>query len=233
MLVLGMETSTPICSVALADSNRIIAEYTLDIGANHSEKLLFMTQALLEGSGLQTSDLDGVAVSAGPGSFTGLRIGMSSAKGLCMASNLPLLTVSSLEGLAWGVVYAGMPICAILDARRRQVYVGFYRMEGGRLVSFGSENATGIEDLLRDIYRPILFVGNGACVYRDLILETLDGDAHFSPKQFNWPRAGSIALLGKDKLVRGEIADLFSAEPNYLKRSKAVEIREEELVPKG
>ena len=226
---MGIETSTPVCSVALADSDRVMAEYTLDIGVHHSERLLPMVQAILEGSGLQTSDLDGVSVAAGPGSFTGLRIGMSTAKGLCMASRLPLLTVSTLEGLALGAAFAGMPVCAILDARRGEVYAGLYRLEGGRLAPLAPEAAVRLEDLLPDLPRPTLFVGDGASAYQDSILETLDGDARFISRPFSLPRAASIALLGRARLERGEVTDLSEAEPCYLRRSQAERVREERL----
>ncbi len=229
MRVLGIETSTPVCSVALVDSERVVAEYTLDVGVGHAERLLPMVRRILEDAGLQVSDLDGVAVAAGPGSFTGLRIGMSAAKGLCLASDLSLLAVPTLEGLALPMVSAGLPVCSMLDARRGEVYAGVYGLDGERLVSLVADDALPVEGLLPRLPRPVRFVGEGAVVYRERILDALGEEARFVPGASNHPGAASVALLGEIRLAAGEVADLASAEPNYLRRSQAERVREERL----
>ena len=179
MRILGIETSTPVCGVALVDSEWVVAEYTLDAGVGHAERLLPMVRRILEDAGLQPSDLDGVAVAAGPGSFTGLRIGMSTAKGLCLASDLPLLAVPTLEGLALRMASAGLPVCSMLDARRGEVYAGVYGLDGERLVSLVADDALPVEGLLPRLPRPVRFVGEGAVVYRERILDALGEEARF------------------------------------------------------
>jgi tRNA threonylcarbamoyladenosine biosynthesis protein TsaB len=229
MRVLGIETATPVCSVALADSDRVVAEYTLDVGVQHARRVLPMVQRVLEDAGMGPSDLDGVGVSAGPGSFTGLRIGMSSAKGLCLASGLSLLSVPTLEALALRVAVGGMATCSMLDARRGEVYAGVYQLDGKRLACLVPDAVLGVGDLLGRLSRPVLFVGEGAVVYRDRILDVLEGEAHFVSGALNRPGAASVALLGIRRLMAGEVEDLSKAEPSYLRRSQAEWVREERL----
>lgn len=226
MRVLGIETATPVCSVALADSDRVLAEYTLDVGVQHASRVLPMVQRVLEDAGMGVSDLDGVGVSAGPGSFTGLRIGMSSAKGLCLASGLCLLSVPTLEALALRVAVGGMATCSMLDARRGEVYAGVYRLDGKRLACLVPDAVLGVGDLLGRLPRPVLFVGEGAVVYRDRILDVLGGEARFVSGALNRPSAASVALLGIRRLMAGEVADLSRTEPGYLRRSQAEWVRE-------
>lgn len=227
MAVLGFETSTPVCSVALADADRVLGEYTLELGGHHSERLLPMSERLLQDVGIGISELEGVAVASGPGSFTGLRIGMGTAKGLCLALGFPLLPVPTLEGMAFLVAYDGMPVCAMLDARRGEVYAGVYRLEGGRLVSVVADSAVPMEDLLPLLPRPVLFVGDGAQAHRSRILSSLNSDAFFAPKPLNRPTAASIALLGAVKLNEGAAVDALLAEPCYLRRTQAERARED------
>ena len=226
MLILGFETSTGVCSVALADSERILAEYTLESGVFHSERLLPMAERILSDAQVGLSELDGVAVSSGPGSFTGLRIGMSTAKGLCMALKLPLLAVPTLQGLAWSALSDGMVVSAMLDARRGEVYAGAYRMDGGVPVVLIEDQAGPVQTILAQLPRPVLFTGDGACVYRAQILEHLGQDACFCPSERNRPSAGAVAVLGLDRLVRGDVADPAVIEPTYVRRSQAERVRE-------
>ena len=224
MRVLGIETSTPACGVALADSGRAIAEYTLDAGVHHAERLSLMIRRVLEDTGFALSDLGGVAVAAGPGSFTGLRIGMGTAKGICLACGLPLLAVPTLEGLALRAAFSGLPVCAMLDARRGEVYAGVYHLEGERPIALARDAAVCVGDLLPRLPRPLLFVGAGA--YRGQIREALGGDAHFAPDAFSRPAAAAVALLGAFRLKEGRVEDLFEAEPTYLRRAQAERLRE-------
>jgi len=227
MAVLGFETSTPVCSVALADADRVLGEYTLELGGHHSERLLPMSERLLQDAGIGISELEGVSVASGPGSFTGLRIGMSTAKGLCLALDFPLLPIPTLAGMAFQVAYDGMPVCAMLDARRGEVYAGVYRLEGRRLLSVAADAAVSMEDLLPCLPRPVLFVGDGAQVHRSRILSSLDSDAFFVPRPFSHPTAASIALLGAVKLNEGATVDACLAEPCYLRRTQAERARED------
>ncbi len=227
--VLGIETSTSVCSVALVDAARVVAECTLDLGVHHSERLLPMVARLLEETGSELADLDGIAVGAGPGSFTGLRIGMGTAKGLCVGLGVPLVAVSTLEGLALNAV-AGTPVCATLDARRGDVYAGVYRFDGRGRETLVPDRACPVADLIPLLPRPIVFVGSGTGTYREEILRVLEGAARFVEGPQNRPQAASVALLGASTLEDGVQDDVREAEPNYVRRSQAERVRDERLV---
>ena len=227
MRVLGIETSTSVCSVALVDAGRVVADCSLDLGVHHSERLLPMVARLLEETGFELADLHGIAVAAGPGSFTGLRIGMGTAKGLCVGSGVPLLAVSTLEGLALNAVGGGTPVCATLDARRGEVYAGVYRFEGCRRETLIPDGAWPVADLIPALPRPVVFVGTGTEPHRGEIHRALEGAARFAEGPQNRPQAASVALLGASMLADGVQDDVREAEPNYVRRSQAERVRDE------
>ena len=229
MLILGIETSTPVCSVALSDGSGVMAQYTLASDMHHSERLVPMVQQVLADAGVTLGDLHGVAVASGPGSFTGLRIGMGLAKGLCMAAGLPLLPVPTLAGMALGAGCEGLPVCPMLDARRGEVYAGVYDCVDGRVVSRLPDRAGPVSDWFADLPRPVVLVGDGAWLHRAQMLEALSGGAHFASRALGRPDAGAIALLGADMLVRGDMGDVDAVEPVYLRRSQAELVREARL----
>ncbi|MCZ6633155.1 MAG: tRNA (adenosine(37)-N6)-threonylcarbamoyltransferase complex dimerization subunit type 1 TsaB [bacterium] len=229
MLVLGLETSTPVCSVALSDAEHILAEYTLELGIHHSERLLPMVQRILDDAAVSLPDLSGIAIASGPGSFTGLRIGMSTAKGLCMALDISLLAVPTLQALAFSVLSNGMAVCAMLDARREEVYGGVYRLEAGVPVVFVEDQAGCVTSFLSELPRPVWFTGDGARAYRKQIVEAMGADAHFVPNAMGRPQAGSVAQLGIRLLNRGDVSDPGVVEPTYLRRSQAEQVREARL----
>ncbi len=227
--VLGLETATRVCSVAVVESGRIVAEQMWDAGMQHAERLLPMASDLLAHLGWRTEDLDGVGVGAGPGSFTGVRIGMATAKGLCLGADLPLVCVPTLAALAYPVGFAGMPVCAMLDARRDEVYAAVYAFEGDVPEALVPDRVLPLADLLPQLPRPVLLVGEGAQVYRGRIQDALGPDARFLPPPCNRPGAGAVALLGAGLLARGEAVDLELAEPTYLRRSQAERVRDVRL----
>lgn len=220
MYLLGIETSTPVCSVGLVDEERVLTCYAQNTGLRHAERTIAMAERAIQDAGLAAADLHGVAVGSGPGSFTGLRIGMAAAKGLCFALNLPLLTVSTLMGLAARVVFENMPVCAILDARRGEVYAGVYSLDGGTLTALLPDTALRVEDLIPKLPKPVLFVGEGGWKYRSQIEACLDENALFAPVS-NHPCGASVALLGVKALHDGNAVDLATAEPEYHRRSQA------------
>ena len=229
MVVLGIETSTPVCSVALAEEDRVLAAYSLNLGIHHSERLLPMVQRILADKGLEVSELDGVAVASGPGSFTGVRIGMSTAKGLCLAAGLPLLAVPTLEGLAFRALSSDLPVCPMMDARREEVYAGVYRREGQTLVSLTEDGVGPLGQWLSRLPQPVLLTGDGAWIYREQIGKCLGQAAHFTPFPFAGTDAAAIAILGAIRLKNGQVEDLDAVEPRYLRRSQAERVRDERL----
>ncbi len=220
MYVLGIETSTPVCSVGLVDDDRVLASFSQNTGLRHAERTMAMADRAMADAGVEFADLDGVAVGSGPGSFTGLRIGMAGAKGLCLALDLPLLAVPTLKGLAAQVVMEGMPVCAMLDARRGNIYAGVYSLDGGCLVARYPDAATPLEELIPKLPEPVLIVGEGGVTYRDRIQAYMGKDARFAPASTH-PSGASVALLGVESLRAGNAVDATTAEPEYHRLSQA------------
>ena len=224
MYVLGIETSTPVCSVGLVDDDRVLMSHSQNAGLRHAARALAMVERAVADSGLVPADLHGVAVGSGPGSFTGLRIGMAAAKGLCMALNLPLLPVPTLKGMAAQVVFEGMPVCAMLDARRGAVYAGVYSLDAGVLTERLQDAAFPLEDLVPRLPKPVLIVGEGGLTYRNRIEAYMGEDARFAPGAAH-PGGASVALLGVEALRAGHAVNVATAEPEYLRRSQAENAR--------
>lgn len=229
MLLLGIETSTPVCGIALVEDGQVCAHYTLDLGIHHSTHLFPMIQRVLADRQVGVEGLDGVAVASGPGSFTGLRIGMASAKSLCLSAQVPLVGVSTLAGMAYAIGSKGIPICAMLDARRDQVYVGVYEWFDGEFVASLPDAALGIEDVLERLPHTALFVGDGAWAHVETIQACLGKHAYFVGPELGRPNAGAIALLGSVQLKQGNQVDLDTFEPHYLRASQAEKVLEARL----
>lgn len=225
MLILGIETSTPVCGIALVDGDTVCAHYTLDLGIHHSEHLFPMIQRVLADRHIQMADLDGIAIASGPGSFTGLRIGMASAKSLCLSAQVPMVGVSTLAGMAFSVGCEGLPVGAMLDARRNQVYAGVYTFEAGQFVSQLADCALAIEDVLDLLPTPLMLVGDGVWAHVEAIKKRFGTQAFLARKELGQPHAGAIALLGKNKIENGEAVDLDAFEPQYLRASQAEQVR--------
>ena len=222
---LGIETSTPVCSVAIACGDRVLVEYTLELGTHHSERLQPMIELALREANLSVGDLDGVAVAAGPGSFTGLRIGMGMGKGLCRGANLRLACISTLAGMAFGAGAAGLPLCPMLDARRGDVYAGVYDLVAGMPVSRIPDRADALSNWITHLPRPVMVVGDGAWAYRDVIEDAMGREAYFANAALGRPTAGAIALLGQARCEQGKSDDIDMAEPFYLRQTQAERLR--------
>ena len=229
MLILGIETSTPVCGVALVEDGTVCAHYTLDLGIHHSEHLFLMIQRVLADRQVALTDLDGIAIASGPGSFTGLRIGMASAKSLCLSAQVPLIGVSTLAGMAFSVGGEGVPVCAMLDARRDQVYAGVYEFSEGVATAAVQDCAGAIEDVLDRLPQSVLLVGDGAWLHRDIIRDHLGTDAVFVNPHLGRPNAGAIALLGRYLAEKEQFVDIDTFEPQYLRASQAEQVREARL----
>ncbi len=221
MLVLGIESSTMQGGVALVGETGLVAEYILNVQVTHSERLLPAMDRLLADAGVGLDALDGLAVSIGPGSFTGLRIGLSTAKGLAYATGLPLVGVPTLEVLAWGVPYASVPVCPVLDARKQEVYAALYRYEQGALVPVMQPTALAPEALCGRIRRPTLFLGDALTEYGDLFRRLLGEKLLVPPAACRGARPASVADLGRRRLQRGERDALEAIVPLYLRPSEA------------
>ena len=232
MMILGIETATWLGSVALATESEVIAEYTLNIRRTHSERLMGMISRLLSDTDVALTNLDGIAVSIGPGSFTGLRIGLSTAKGLCFANDLPLIPVPTLEAMASRLCFVRCPVCPLLDARKQEVYAALYDVSDGAVREALAPGTISLEHLLAQIPRPVIFSGDGSTIFRDRIREQLGDRAFFAPSDVAHPDAAAVARLGLSTFRKGEHAELFDLEPIYLRRSEA-EIKKRERGPQA
>jgi len=221
MKILAVDTATTSCSVAIVDKTSLLSEFILDREETHSKHLMDMIKASLRMSGLDFSDLDGFAVTRGPGSFTGLRIGISTIKGLAVASEKPVVGVSSLETLALQVSYCRDLICPILDARKGEVYFSRYRFLNGHLDKQIRERVAPPDKAVDDLNEPCLFVGNGALLYKEMILENMGEFASFAPMIQNTIRASTIAYLSMAKFENNDTDDIDKILPYYIRKSDA------------
>ncbi|HYA15245.1 MAG TPA: tRNA (adenosine(37)-N6)-threonylcarbamoyltransferase complex dimerization subunit type 1 TsaB, partial [Syntrophales bacterium] len=222
MLILAIDTSTSTASISLLKNDEIVSEVFINLGVNHSIILLPALYDLCRLSCIEPSSIDLFACTIGPGSFTGLRVGASTIKGLALATGKPVVGVSTLDALAFNLVGLHMLICPILDAKKNQVYTALYRTGYNNiLVKAGNERVTDIEEFLRSIDEETIFVGNGALKYADLISDILSGRSYFASTCNHHVRAAAVGLLGRKKYSEGDILDLVTFAPIYLRLSEA------------
>lgn len=219
--LLAVDTSTPGGSVALFDGDTLLAEFFRRLPGTHSDWLLDAVDRLLGTAGIQVGDLGLLAVVRGPGSFTGLRVGMATVKGLAIGSGVPVVGLSSLAVLAAAVPFARMPVCTLLDARKKEVYAGLFDTSRGQPVALGEERVLDPEQLPATLDGDILFVGDGAIAYRALIVARLGERAHFVPAAHAAPRAGMIGRLARDAATSSGTTSLAALKPVYLRASEA------------
>jgi len=221
MKILALETSTMLGGVAIADEHGLIAEIRLNVKTTHSERMMTAIDWALKQSDMTLDEIDTIAVASGPGSFTGLRIGLATAKGLCYATGKPLVLVSTLEALAWNFPYCRYPVCVMLDARKGEVYAALFLWKGDTFVTLVPETSIRPEDLLRDGDGPVVLAGEGAIRYWDRILSAIGEKALVAPLHKMVPSPSNIALLGVHRAQRSEYADPATAEPLYVRKSEA------------
>lgn len=220
-ILLTIQTASPAGSLALSNGEHLLAEISLDVRTTPTEWLLPAIEDLLGKADLEKSDLDAIGVVRGPGAFTGLRVGLATAKGLALAVGCPLIGVSSLQCLAMQMPFTLRPVCVMLDARKQEVYSSLYEWESGFPRALADERAIEPEKLLEEITGETVFVGNGALVYRSLIVRRLAGRAHFAPAFLNLPRAGAAAAIALSEWQAGRTFSADELMPSYLRLSEA------------
>jgi len=232
MKILGIDTSTSCGSVGLVDDERIIAEHLLNTPVTHSERLLGAIESVLREGRCSVNDLDGWAISLGPGSFTGLRIGVSTVKGLSFATGKPVVGVPTLDALASQVSPTPYLICPVLDARKREVYASFYQYdeEKGTIRRQSPYQAIRPGHLIQGIEKRTIFIGEGMRTYGNLFKESLPSLAAFACPSLNILHGSTVASLGLELLHLGETLDLSNFTPIYIRPSEA-EIKWRETHP--
>lgn len=221
MKILAIETSTMLGGVALADEQGLIAEIRLNVKSTHSERMMTAIDHVLKQSDTGIGEIDVVAAAVGPGSFTGLRIGLSTAKGLCFASGRPLVLVPTLEAFAWNFPYAKHPVCLMLDARKEEVYAAVFRWQDNGFVPVVSERSVKPEELLSVIDGPVVLAGEGVRIYRERIAAAIGDRALIAPHDKMVPMPSNVAMIGIRKALQGEFSDVALAEPLYIRKSEA------------
>jgi tRNA threonylcarbamoyladenosine biosynthesis protein TsaB len=221
MKVLGVDTSTMTAGIGIVEGDEILVELKFSIKITYSEILLSCIDQALRNIGLKMDDMDGFATSIGPGSFTGLRIGLSTLKGLCFATGKPLTSVPSLDALAYLSLYCQYPVVTMLDAKKNQVYAAIYETKDGELRRLTDYLVLDVEDLVKKISQKSLFVGPGAKLYQKKLIEFLGENAYFSLGEQSLPSGATVAFLGSKKLILSQFEDVSNLEPMYLRKSEA------------
>lgn len=228
MKILGLDSSGLVAGVAVVEDDVLLAEYTTNYKKTHSQTLLPMLDELRRMIELDMDTLDAIAVSSGPGSFTGLRIGSATAKGLGLALGKPLVEVPTLEGLAWNLCGTDRVVCPLMDARRNQVYAAAYEFErrGECFCLVGVIDQAPIDivemlEKLNALSREVIFLGDGVPVYYDLIKEHCRVPFALAPAGSNRQRAVSVASLGAVYASQGKTVSAAGHQPEYLRKSQA------------
>ena len=229
MKILAVDTSTQTGSVAVLEADTLLAELAVTSKETHGKRLMPAIDDTLKMAGLTIEDCEGFAVTIGPGSFTGLRIGICTVKGLGFATKKPVTGVSTLDALAYQFPLFPDTVCPVLDARKGQIYTALYACVGHMKWKREIEaSAAEPRQWLKKIQRTCLFVGDGALIYRELIRENLGSLALFAPPYLNRVRASVVAYIGMQQILDDEIVDVGSLVPHYIRRSDAEIKREKE-----
>ena len=228
MKILGLDSSGLAASVAVVENDILLAEYTTDYKKTHSQTLLPMLEEIRKMTELDLGAIDAIAVASGPGSFTGLRIGSATAKGLGLALDKPIVEVPTLEGLAWNLWGTDRLVCPLMDARRNQVYAAAYEFlaegENFRLLTVMGQMPIDIVELIQKLnllQREVIFLGDGLPVYLAAIKEHIKVPFRTAPAGCNRQRAANIAVLGGVYYAQGKTVEAAAHRPEYLRKSQA------------
>ena len=223
-LILAIDSSSVVASVAIVSEDKVIAEYSTNLKKTHSQTLMPMIDEIFKMTGLDKKDLKAVAITNGPGSFTGLRIGGATAKGIALALNIPVIQISTIEAMAYNINYTDKYICPIMDARRNQVYTGVYECKEEEINCIVNPKACDIKELIDELEKTgneVIFLGDGIVPFKDIIDKEMKLKHYFSKGHLNSQRAGTIGVLAwkyflEEKYVSSEE---FSLE--YFRLSQA------------
>ena len=230
MKVLALDSSGLVASVAVMEEENLLGEYTINYKKTHSQTLLPMLDEVAKMIELDLKTIDVIAVSAGPGSFTGLRIGSATAKGLALALSKPIVSVPTVDALAYNLWGCADQVCPLMDARRQQTYTGLYEFVDGQMHTILKQCAVGIDEIVEKINesgRKTVFLGDGIPVFTDYLKEHLTVPYLFAPAHSNKQRAASVAALGKILYEQGNAQDAAEHKPEYLRLSQAERERQE------
>lgn len=230
MKILGIDTSSEVATIAVMDENKLIGEYTINHKKTHSQKLMPMIEEMLRSCEISVDDIDLIGVAIGPGSFTGLRIGVATAKAMAHVRNIPIASINTLESLAFNMNLSKGIIYPILDAQRNQVYTCKFTWENNTMVALEDISVKDIDSLLEEIkerYEEAIVLGEAADLYKDKF-EGLK-NVYISPNSHKLAKASSICELALQKYNKGEVSNCYEISPFYIRKSQAEVQYEEKL----
>lgn len=224
MKIIAIDSSGLVASVAVLEDESMIAEYTVNYKITHSQTLLPMLEDVCKMIELDLETIDAIAVAKGPGSFTGLRIGSATAKGLGLALNKPIVGIPTVDALSYNLWGSDKLICPIMDARRNQVYTGLYEFIGNTHKVIMPQDACDIMDIINrinELGRPVVFLGDGVPVYKNVIADNAKVAVSFAPAHMSRQRAGALGVLAFNYIKEGIIETAAEHKPDYLRLSQA------------
>lgn len=224
MKILAVDSSGLVASVAVVQDEDLVGEFTVNYKKTHSQTLLPMLDEMAKMTELDLETVDAIAVAGGPGSFTGLRIGAATVKGLALALDKPVIHVPTVDALAYNLCGHKDIVCPLMDARRNQTYTGLYRFDGNHMRVVKEQSALDIGEIIAEIGRigqPAVFLGDGVPVFRAYIKKHAGVPYSFAPPHMNKQRAGAVAALAAQYYREGNLADAAAYKPEYLRLSQA------------
>ena len=224
MKILAIDSSGLVASVAVVCDEDLLGEFTVNYKKTHSQTLLPMLDELAKMIELDLNSLDAIAVAGGPGSFTGLRIGSATVKGLAMALDKPVVQVPTVDAIAYNLAGHRDLVCPLMDARRNQTYTGLYRFCGNTMEVIKEQCAVDIGEIVAEINHkemPVVFLGDGVSVFRPYIEEHCQVSYTFAPPHMNKQRAGALAALAAHYYIEGKAVTAAEHKPDYLRLSQA------------
>ncbi len=224
MRILAIDSSGLVASVAILEDDSMLAEYTLNYKKTHSQTLLPMLDEIVKQMDFDMETIDAIAVSAGPGSFTGLRIGSATAKGLGLALKKPIIPVPTVDGLAYNLCGVKEVVCPLMDARRNQVYTGLYSFEENKMNTLIPQEAVAIEEIVKSVNEhgaPVVFLGDGVPVQKAFLEEHVTVPYRFAPSHMARQRAGALGALAFQLYEAGIVEEAREHKPDYLRLSQA------------
>lgn len=223
MKILSFDSATESATCALIEDEKLLGEITFNYKKQHSVLIMTMIDTLLNNSNTDITEIDGFVISKGPGSFTGLRIGMATFKGICNGLNKPLIGISSLDALAYNLAYTKGIICPILDALRGNVYTAIYKFDKDKLIKLEDYCTIAVEDLISKLKQyncKVTFIGDGIYKYKKVIKENLSL-SNFAPTHLNVVKSSSLGELGYNLLKEGSSENIYTLAPLYLRKPQA------------
>lgn len=224
MKILAIDASGIAASVAILEDDKIVAEYTINYKLTHSQTLMPMINEITQMVDLDLASIDAIAITSGPGSFTGLRISAGTAKGMAFGLDIPIVEIPTLDAIAHNIPYTEYRLCPIMDARREHVYTSTYKWEGNVLKRNTDYQVIPMKDVIEDIKegnKQTIFLGDGIDVYKETIIKEIGEISYFAPPSLRLQRAATVALMAMEKLKKGETVSHMEFAPTYLRPSQA------------